>query len=162
VDQQRLNRQLITGVRLLLGLQYLLGGLNWWYKILPFPNMNDPASAASKHAVLLAMIQTGWMFQAAKLIELTTGLALLFNRFIPVMLVVSFPVALSTFILDALIWQYIVGFFAGTVSFALLWSKLLDLIFFGGCVMVMQGFLMIAYFQHYRPMLAARAEAKTP
>jgi len=162
MDQQRLNQQLILWVRLLLGLQYLLGGINWWYKILPFPSITDPVASANKHAVLMAMIETGWMFQTAKLIELLTGLALLFNRFIPLMLVVSFPVALSTFILDAMIGPTLVGFLGGTTSFAVLWAKFLDLVYFGGCVLAMQGFLMIAYFDRYRPMLVARAEAKAP
>lgn len=162
MEYQRLNDRLILWVRLLLGLQYVLGGLNWWYKILPFPSIGDPITAANKHAVLMAMIETGWMFQTAKIIELLTGIALLCNRYVPLMLVVSFPVALATFMLDALIWPELSGFIAGEVSFALLWSKILDLVFFGGCVMLMQGFLMFAFIDRYKPMLVAKAEPTVP
>lgn len=162
MDYEKLNERLILWVRLLLGLQYLLDGLNWWYKIYPFPSMSDPSTAAGKHAVLVAMIQTGWMFQMAKAIEVLTGISLLLNRFAPLMLVVSFPVALTTFTLDAFIWPQVVGFFSGSVSFAVLWAKILDLIFFGGCVLVMQAYLMFAYLHYYKAMLVVRAEPKIP
>ena len=94
--------KLVPAVRILLGLQFLLGGINWWFKIFPFPSINDPAIIFSpdlpqKVEAGRMMIETGWMFHLAKIIELTTGLALLTNRFAPVMLVASASVALSTF-----------------------------------------------------------------
>lgn len=162
MDYLGLNRRLIFWVRILLGVQYLLGGINWWYKILPFPSISDPSSAAAKHAVLVAMVETGWMFMAAKIVELLMGLSLLFNRFIPVMLVVAFPVALTTFILDAFIFHALIGWLAGTVSGGVLWAKVLDMIFFGGAVLAMHGYLMLAYFDLYRPMLVAKSEPHAP
>lgn len=162
MDYEKVNDRLILWVRLLLGVQYLLDGLNWYYKILPFPSMTDPLGAAAKHQVLVDMIASGWMFQMAKTIEVVMGISLLVNRFVPLFLVVSFPIALTTFFLDAMIGPQLVGFFAGTVSFAALWAKFLDLVFFGGCVLVMQVYLMLAYFDHYRAMLVARAEPKAP
>jgi hypothetical protein len=156
------NRRMLVWTRWLLGAQYLLDGVNWWYKMFPFPNLHDPLTAAAKHMVLVEMIRTGWMFQSAKAMEVLTGIALLSNRFVPLALVVSFPVAVTTFGLDAMIWPQVTGFFAGTVGWPVLWAKILDLIFFGGCVLAMQAYLMFGHFDLYRPMLVAKAEPIVP
>lgn len=147
----------VPAVRWLLGVQCLLSGVNWWFKILPFPNLFDPAGMPVKSAIVGVMIQSGWMFTAAKAIEVLLGLSLLFNRFVPLMLVVSFPVIFMTFILDAMIGPAVMAWAQGQAPFQHVWAKLLDAVFFGGAVIVMQGFLMLSYFDHYRPMLAARA-----
>jgi hypothetical protein len=149
-------------VRWLLGIQYLLSGLNWWYKILPFPSLHDPAGMPMKQAVVGAMIATGWMFYLAKVVELTAGLSLLFNRYVPLMLVASMSVAVLTFLLDAMNYQPIVGWIAGTVSSRAAFACFLDMIFFGGAVLSMQIYLMIAYLHHYKPMLVAKADVRMP
>ncbi len=152
----RFDHRLIFWVGVLLGIQYCLGGINWWFKIFPFPSLSDPVEAAGKHPVLVEMIKTGWMFYAAKVIELLTGIALLTRRYVPLMLVASFPVALSTFMLDAMIVDDLVAWTSGQVSGAFMWSKLMDMIFFGGAVLAMQGYLMLSHMDSYRPFLKAR------
>lgn len=149
----------VTAVRWLLGIQCLLSGLNWWFKILPFPNMFDPPGMPVKAEIVRTMIDSGWMFTAAKLVEVALGIALLTNRFVPLMLVVAFPVLLMTFMMDALIGDTVLAWFQGNVPFQHLWAELLDMIFFGGAVIVMQLFLMLSYFDHYRSMLTFRARA---
>lgn len=156
----RLDRFLaasVPTVRLLLGIQCLLSGLNWWYKVLPFPNLFDPPGMPVKSAIVGAMIQSGWMFTAAKTIEVLLGLALVLNRFVPLMLVASFPVIFMTFMLDALIGPTITAWWHGAVPIQNVWAKLLDATFFGGAVIVMQVYLMLMYFDAYRPMFHARA-----
>ena len=158
----RLDRFLtlsVPTVRWLLGIQCLLSGLNWWFKILPFPNLFDPPGTPVKSAIVGVMIQSGWMFTAAKAVEVLLGLSLIFNRYVPLMLVVSFPVIFMTFILDALIGPTVMAWLHGAVPFQHLWAKLLDATFFGGAVIVMQGYLMLAYFDAYRPMLQARVKS---
>jgi hypothetical protein len=147
----------VPAVRWLLGVQCLLSGLNWWFKILPFPNLFDPPGMPVKSAIVGVMIQSGWMFTAAKAIEVLLGLSLLANRFVPLMLVVSFPVIFMTFILDALIGPTIMAWLAGSAPIQHLWAKLLDATFFGGAVIVMQVYLMLSYIDSYRPMLRPRA-----
>lgn len=146
----------VPAVRWLLGIQCLLSGLNWWFKILPFPNLFDPPGMPVKSAIVGVMIQSGWMFSMAKAVEILLGLALIFNRYVPLMLVVSFPVLFMTFILDALIGPTIMAWLQGAAPIQHVWAKLLDATFFGGAVIVMQGYLMLAYFDAYRPMLQAR------
>jgi hypothetical protein len=150
----------VTIVRYLLGAQYVVSGLNWWVKLLPFPSIGDPPAAAYKHEILGAMIHSGWMFGASKAIELTAGLALLLNLFVPLMLVVSFPIALATFILDALVFSTVAAWLAGAATTDVLLDKLWDAYFLGGMLFAMQVYLMFAYIQHYRPMLAMRGRAE--
>jgi hypothetical protein len=152
----------LTAVRYLLGLQYVLSGMNWWFKILPFPSLHDAMTSAQKHQIGAVMISTGWMFTATKLIELTTGLSLLLNRYVPLMLVVSMTVAVTTFLLDAIFPEVISGWFAGTVPTQELVANLIDAVYWGGAVFTMQVFLMLGYLHVYRPMLAARTPARFP
>lgn len=155
-------RPSVVAVRYLLGAQYLVSGLNWWIKMLPFPTVWDAAELPQKHPVAAEMIATGWMYHLAKLIEVLTGLALLSNLFVPLMLVVSMSIAVTTFLLDAWIGQAVADWFSGRVSFAALRAKILDMLYFGGAVLAMQGYLMFAYLHLYRPMLTRKAAIKMP
>ncbi|OYW87472.1 MAG: hypothetical protein B7Z20_05070 [Sphingobium sp. 32-64-5] len=153
----------IVLVRWILGVQCLVSGLNWWFKILPFPNMFDPVGLPMKHAIVAIMIDTGWMFTAAKLVEILVGLALLTNRFAVLMLVVAFPVLMMTFALDAVSFGHAVaGAFAGEVTGRNLWAAFLDMIFFGGAVFLMQGHLMLEWFANYRHLLVATPDGVAP
>jgi hypothetical protein len=162
MGEQSMFLKTTTIVRWLLGIQYLISGINWWYKMLPFPSLHDGPGTPQKHQIAVAMIATGWMFGLTKAIEIGTGLSLLLNRFVPLMLVVSMAVAVTTFLLDAFIGDEITGWFAGTVSSKILVANILDLIYWGGAVLVMQVFLMLGYLHYYRPMLVARAESRMP
>lgn len=144
----------IVAVRWLLGVQCLLSGLNWWFKILPFPNMFEPMVGPMKHPILGAMIDSGWMFTAAKLIEISLGLALIFNRFTVLLLVLAFPVLMTTYVLDAIpfFFRSIPAAFAGTITARNLWASFLDMLFFGGGVFVMQLYLMIEWLPDYRQL----------
>lgn len=162
MDNERLYLKSLLVVRWLLGIHYVLNGLNWWYKILPFPNLHDPPNAPMKYAYVTALIGSGWMFQLSKLVELSTGISLLLNQFVPLMLVVSMSVAVTAFLMDFFIGHFITGWISGTVPFEVLWAKILDLVFFGGTGLAMQAYLMIAYLHVYRPMLSRKVEFRLP
>jgi hypothetical protein len=147
----------IVAVRWILGVQCLLSGLNWWFKILPFPNIAEPVVGPMKHQIVATMIETGWMFSAAKLIEIGIGVALLTDRFAVLMLVVAFPILLMTFVLDLIPFgAAIAGAVAGEVTNRNLWAAFLDMIFFGGAVFLMQVYLMLEYFDDYRRLFVVR------
>ena len=152
----------VKAVRYLLGAQYLVGGLGWWIKMFPFPSIWDGADFPQKHAVATEMIATGWMYHAAKAIEVLTGLALISDVFVPLMLVVSMPVAVTTFFLDFWIWHSVWDWFAGRTPFAVVRAKFLDMVYFGGCVLAMQGYLMFSYLHLYRPMLRRKSTPEMP
>lgn len=147
----------IVLVRWILGLQCLMSGLNWWFKILPFPSISEPLVLPMKAEIVATMIKSGWMFTAAKTIELGLGLALITNRFAVLMLVLAFPILMMTFLLDAIpFFRGIVRFAAGEMSGRNLWAAFLDMVFFGGTVFIMQGYLMLEWVDHYLPMFAVR------
>jgi hypothetical protein len=153
----RLNDKLMTGIRWGLGLQMLLSGFNWWIKMFPFPNKFDPPGGFMKAEIVQSMIETGWMFDLAKIIEVATGFSLVFNLFVPLALVASIAVTISTFWLDvAFNGETIFAFFRGEASLAAMWRVLLDIIFWGGAVLLMQGFLMLGYLHYYLPMLVPK------
>ncbi|MBL8552121.1 MAG: hypothetical protein JNJ73_19190 [Hyphomonadaceae bacterium] len=155
-------RPSVTAVRYLLGAQYLVSGLGWWIPVMPFPNAWNWTEFPQKHPVAGEMIATGWMYQLAKVIEVFAGLSLLSNMFVPLMLVVSFAVALNTFLLDAMIGRTVSEWFAGRASFGVLRAKILDAIYFGGAVLAMQGYLMLAYLHVYKPMMARKVDIQMP
>jgi hypothetical protein len=146
----------IVAVRWLLGVQCLLSGLNWWFKILPFPNMFEPMVGPMKHPILGAMIDSGWMFTAAKMIEISLGLSLILNRFSVLLLVLAFPVLMTTYVLDAIpfFFKSIPAALHGTITVRNFWASFLDMLFFGGGVFVMQLYLMIEWLADYRQLFA--------
>ena len=127
--------------RLLLGFVYILNGLNWWWKVLPFPSVMDPPLSQTPPFVQ-AMIDTGYMFDFTKVVEVATGLMLLANRWVPLALVVAFPVTVG-------LWS---------VDFFLI-SRSLRAQVLGWSALSLNSYLLFAYLRHFAPMLVARATA---
>lgn len=128
--------RLVHAVRILFGFNFLLNGLNWWWKILPYPTIGDPPGGPP---FVQAMIDTGFLFDGIKLVEVVTGIAILANRYVPLALVVAFPVTVAAWAVD-------VGLLGHNVRAQVM----------GWAVLSMNGFLMLAYFEAYRPMLVRR------
>lgn len=144
-------------VAILLGVQSLGSGINWWVKILPFPNIHESIDGPTKHEILRVMVESGWMFTTAKAIEILLGLALIFNRHVVLALVLSFPVMLMTFLLDFFPFaRNLAPFLTGELPFATFWASFLDMLFFGAGVFVMQAYLMSEYFADYRPLFSVK------
>lgn len=153
----------VTAVRWLLGIQSLGSGINWWIKILPFPNMHEQIEGPVKHEILRVLIESGWMFSTAKVLEIALGLALIFNRYAVLMLVLSFPVIVMTFLLDLFPFLNNIGpFLSGSVDGPTLWASFLDMLFFGAGVFVMQVYLMSEYFGDYRQLFTVRPGGEAP
>jgi len=153
----------VTAVRWLLGIQSLGSGINWWIKILPFPNMHEHIEGPVKHEILRVLIESGWMFSTAKVLEIALGLALIFNRYAVLMLVLSFPVIVMTFLLGLFPFLNNIGpFLSGSVDGPTLWASFLDMLFFGAGVFVMQVYLMSEYFGDYRQLFVVRPGGEGP
>jgi hypothetical protein len=147
----------IIAVRILLGVQSLISGLNWWVKMLPFPNITEPVTGPVKHEILRVMVESGWMFTTTKALEIILGLALLLNRHAVLALVLAFPIMLMTFLLDLFpLFGAIGPFAAGEISGAALWARFLDMLFFGAGVFIMQAYLMSEWFGDYRSLFAVK------
>lgn len=148
--------------RWLLGAFYLISGCNWIFGyIAVLPHIHMPPDLPIRHEVVAEMVRTGWMYQSAKMLEIAVGVALVTNRFVPLMLAATLPVAFITFMLGAsLIVGDLWGWLMGTVPAANLLAKILAGAIGGLCVMLLHIWLMLCYFEYYRPALAARAVPK--
>jgi uncharacterized membrane protein YphA (DoxX/SURF4 family) len=133
-------QRLVAVVRLLMGAALLVSGLNWWFKLItPYPSISDFANAAPPPDLVGALIKTANMFHLVKATELLAGIALLTNRFVPLMLVAVFPVTLSIFIVDVFVIASPRGLAMGIGS------------------LLINSFLLLAYLDHYRPMLRSNS-----
>jgi hypothetical protein len=126
--------RLVHAVRVLFGMNFLLNGINWWWKILPYPTIGDPPGGPP---FVQAMIDTGFLFDGIKLVEVVTGLAILANRYVPLALAVAFPVTVAAWAVD-------IGLLGQSVRAQVM----------GWSVLTMNAFLMLAYFPAYRSMFA--------
>ena len=156
-----MQAKMVFAARMVLGIFYLLSGLNWFFGFIPMlPHVNMPPDLPIKHAVVVEMIKTGWMFQSAKIVEIAFGLSMLTNRYVPVMLLVALPVVFMTFMLDALILGDIWHWLQGTETGVALWAAIMDMVVGGLCVLLIHLWLIWCYLDYYRPMLVATATPK--
>ena len=150
--------RMVLYARWVLGLFYIISGLSWFFGFIPgLPHINAPADLHIKHAVVVEMIKTGWMYQCAKVTELAVGVSLITNRAVPLLLAIAAPVAFITFMLDALILDDFWRWITGTETTQAMVAAFLDMVIGGLCVFLLHIWLMLCYFDYYRPMMAWRS-----
>ena len=76
--------------RTLLGLAFLVFGLNYFLEFLPKPDSIDPAAGA-----FLGALVAGKVLALAKIVEIGAGIALLTNRFVPLALALLAPIIVN-------------------------------------------------------------------
>jgi putative oxidoreductase len=84
--------------RSLLGLLFLVFGLNFFFGFLPMP---PPAEAAAPF--LSGLASSGYVFPLIKAIEVAAGIALLANRFVPLALTLLAPIIVNIVALHVLL-----------------------------------------------------------
>jgi hypothetical protein len=136
----RLLFRLTYSARVLFGLILFANGLNWWWKILPYPSMHDQVLPHTPPFVQ-AMLNTGFMFDFVRIIEITAGAGLLMNCWTPFLLVLLFPLSLG-------IWAVDVFLIATSLRANVM----------GWAVFALNGFLLVSYFDRYVPMLVRTAD----
>lgn len=148
--------------RMLLGAFYLMSGCNWLFGYIPvLPHIGMPPDLPIRHEVVAEMVMTGWMYQSAKLLEILVGLSLLTNRFVPLMLAASLPVAFITSLLGAsLILHDVGGLLMGSVAASVVLDKIRAGAIGGLTITLLHVWLMLCYLDYYRPALAPRAVPK--
>lgn len=82
--------------RSLLGLVFLVFGINFFLHFIPNQAMPTPASDFAG-----SLIKTGYIFPCIKVIEITCGLFLLINKYTAFFLLVIFPITLNIFLFHA-------------------------------------------------------------
>ena len=128
---------LVTALRILFGLHMLLNGANFFWHFFDVPPPQNPLATQ----FMRAMVDTGVIFNAVKVTEVVTGIALLANRFVPLALVAALPVSMNVFFVDVfLIGTWFGGYVLGIGTLAL------------------NVALLLAYLKYYRPMLVFKAQ----
>lgn len=126
-------RHAITGARVVLGLIFVVYGLNGFFGFMPMPEMNEEAAA-----FMGALAATGYFMVVEKAVEIVAGFMILTGRFLPLGLILLAPISVNIFLFHLFLDP-------GGLPVAIL-------------VVVLQGFLAWAYRDSFRDVL--RADAK--
>jgi putative oxidoreductase len=84
--------------RLILGLVYLVFGLNFFF---PFLHMAEPAVSKAASGFEGGLFGAGYFFPFLKSIEVLSGILLLVNRYTALVVLVIFPITLNIFLFHA-------------------------------------------------------------
>ena len=76
--------------RVLLGLVFVIFGLNGFFHFIPNPEMNAAAGT-----FMGALAGTGYMMQVVKLVEVVSGLMILTGKFLPLGLTLLAPISIN-------------------------------------------------------------------
>ena len=122
----------LIGARVLLGLIFVVFGLNGFFNFIPPPEMNESAGA-----LMGALVATGYFMIIVKLVEVVAGLMILTGKYLPLGLILLAPVSVHI----------------------LLFHVFLDTAGLGMAIfiIVMQVFLAWAYRDSYSGILQANA-----
>ncbi|WPU99775.1 hypothetical protein SNE26_27575 [Mucilaginibacter sp. cycad4] len=118
--------------RVLLGLVFVVFGLNFFFQFLHMaqPPMSDKAQAFSG-----GLFGSGYFFQYMKVIEITSGLFLIINRYTALFVLLLLPISLNIFLFHAILAP------AGLPI--------------GLAVIVLEVFLLFAYRKYYTSIFTA-------
>jgi uncharacterized membrane protein YphA (DoxX/SURF4 family) len=130
-------KALITIIRVAMGLYLLGNGVNFFFEFYAFP----PVENETANLLMAGFVQSG-MFEVVKLAEVLCGLALIFNLYVPLALVVTYPIVVIIAYIDILILRWELG---GIVN--------------GGIFFVVYTALLLLYLPYYRTMFVRKAEA---
>jgi uncharacterized membrane protein YphA (DoxX/SURF4 family) len=84
----------VIGARVLLGLIFVVFGLNGFFRFIPTPEMTDAAGS-----LMGALVATGYFMMVVKLVEVLAGLMILTGRFLPLGLILLAPVSVHILLL---------------------------------------------------------------
>ncbi|MEQ1722768.1 MAG: hypothetical protein ABL930_06300 [Pseudobdellovibrio sp.] len=85
-----MQKKIALGARLLLGLLFVVFGVNFFVPFIPVPPPNEAAGS-----FLGALFATGYMFPIIKVIEIVAGALLLAGFFVPLALLLLAPIIVN-------------------------------------------------------------------
>src|ERR1700759_3224282 len=86
-------------LRTLLGVIYLIFGLDYFLHFIPY----QPLHTGAAGAFIAGLKGTGYFYPMQKVIQITCGLSLLFNRWAPFSAVVLFPISLNVLLFHTIL-----------------------------------------------------------
>jgi len=127
--------KLIAGLRIYFGLFYLANGLNFFLQFLKIPIPHNEIAG-----VLMAGFLRSGMFNIVKVAEVAGGILMIANLYVPLVLVILFPITIIIAYIDVLLLVWEDG---GIIN--------------GGQLLIVHSILLILYVRYYRPMLVQKA-----
>ncbi|HEY8661584.1 MAG TPA: hypothetical protein VIL78_21285 [Hanamia sp.] len=85
--------------RILLGFIYLVFGLDYFLRFIPY----QPLHIGKTGAFIAGLKGIGYFYPMLKVIQITGGLSLLFNRYAPFFAVVLFPISLNVLLFHTIL-----------------------------------------------------------
>lgn len=80
----------IIGARVLLGLIFVVFGLNGFFMFIPTPEMTEAAGS-----FMGALVASGYIMMVVKTVEVLSGLMILTGRYLPLGLILLAPVSIN-------------------------------------------------------------------
>jgi hypothetical protein len=121
---QLLNMKITALVcRLLLGFLYLVFGLDYFFKFIPY----QPLHTGAAGALIAGLKGVGYFYPMQKVIQVAGGFSLLLNRYAPFFAVVLFPISLNVLLFHTILvpsgWYMGVLLFGPNVLLGFAWRK---------------------------------------
>lgn len=85
----------VTITRILLGLIYVIFGLNFFFHFIP---MQQPAMSKAATDFSMGLFGAGYFFPFLKVLEIISGIFLLINRYTAFFVLFIFPITLNIFL----------------------------------------------------------------
>jgi len=82
-----MSNKLFTLIRFITGMLFLLYGISKFYPFMPVPPM-QPAAAN----FIAALMRTGYLWQMVGVIEISAGIMLVTNKYVPLALLLLLPI----------------------------------------------------------------------
>lgn len=121
-------------LRVVLGLIYLIFGLDYFLHFIPYQPTHTGAAAALKNG----LAATGYLYPMMKTVQIVGGISLIMNRYAPFSAVVLFPISLNVFLFHTVLVPS--GWFMGVL------------------LLIPNLFLGFAYRKYYSGMFVKKAE----
>jgi len=120
--------KLATTLRYILGIAMAFFGLNGFFQF-----MNPPQLAKAGLDFFIAIVNTGYLFQFINIIFLAVAIMLLSNKYVPLSLVLLFPI-----MLNVVLFHLFLSVASGILGFV---------------VFLLNIYLMMVHADSYRPLL---------
>lgn len=90
----------IIAARVILGLVFVVFGLNGFFHFIPTPEMNEPMTE-----LMMSLVGTGYFMMVVKAVEVVSGLMILLGRWLPLGLILLAPVSVHILLVHAFLDQ---------------------------------------------------------